>query len=433
MMNVPQRKSASSRYGASIVSLPNAGHIAQSMPAKVRAKQSRSPCFINRLPTELLCVIFVMCGDPNTLFAYPRDERMDPTSLHVRTLSYIHATVILGRVCSWWLTITRGTPQLWTLIDVALPQPCDIAALRLALEYSQGLPLALRINDYMFTPNRLRNVDVCVQFMKVVASSAHRWGEISVIMKHDPPKVCDMMAPLLQLPEDSFVSLRRAMIRLHEDDWEQTTTSRLWEKFHPSPALREVQWFCKHLNAPPNVLHKLTHVGVNSILAGDIMDLLRECPLLEVLQANVNPAEGLLSEKDDGFLFPVPSEPIMLPHLRILILAGMYDWGNFFGGLIASSLDRLEMCVAGVHASPICAMLRRSSARLRTLAFRWIYQESNDEIAALLQSPEMQNLKYFSYDPYTRFRKEPITFNPSHYLPSRDVVYTKTLVQANIA
>ncbi|KAL1731710.1 hypothetical protein EV714DRAFT_271510 [Schizophyllum commune] len=432
-MNVPQRKSASSRYGASIVSLPDAGPIAQSMPTKERAKQSRSPCFINRLPTELLCVIFMMCGDPNTLFAYPRDERMDPTCPDVKTLSYIHATVTLGRVCSLWLTITRGTPQLWTLIDVALPQPRDIAALRLSLKYSQGLPLALRINDYMVTPTRRRNADVCVQFMKVVASAAHRWGEISIIMKYEPPRVCDMMAPLLELPEDAFLSLKRAMLRLHENAWLGSPTVRLWEKFHASPALREVQWYCKRVNAPPSVLHHLTQVGVNKILARDIMGLLQECPRLEVLRANVTPAPDKLPGLDDGRLLPALSAPIMLPHLRVLILSGMYDWTNFFGGLTAPRLHRLEMCVAGVQASPLCAMLRRSSAQLRTLAFRWPYEQSNDDIAALLQSAEMCSLTCFCYDPYTEPGEEPNPFDPSLYLPPRGVMYAKTLVQANMA
>ncbi|KAL1676236.1 hypothetical protein EV122DRAFT_216831, partial [Schizophyllum commune] len=429
----PQRKSASSRYGASIVSLPDAGPIAQSMPTKERAKQSRSPCFINRLPTELLCVIFMMCGDPNTLFAYPRDERMDPTSLHVRTLSYIHATVMLGRVCSWWLTITRGTPQLWTLIDVALPQPCDIAALRLALEYSQAVPLALRINDYMFTPNRRRNTEVCVQFMKLVASSAHRWGEISIIMKYEPPKVCDMMAPLLELPKDSFVSLRRAMLRLHGGAWEGSPTVRLWEKFHASPALREVQWYCQRVRAPPSLLHQLTQVGVNNIMAGEIMGLLQECPQLEVLRANVRPAPDKLPGLDDGRLFPVLLTPVLLPHLRTLILSGMYDWTNFFGGLTAPRLQELQMCVAGIQASPVCAMLRRSSAHLRTLAFRWLYQESNGDIVTLLQSPEMDHLTCFCHDPYTEVGEEPDPFDPSLYLPPRTIMYAKTLVQAGMA
>ncbi|KAI5885370.1 uncharacterized protein SCHCODRAFT_02593878 [Schizophyllum commune H4-8] len=429
MMDNPLENSTRSRYGASIVSLPATGGVEQSMPTNVRAKQSLSPCVINRLPTELLCTIFMMCGDPNGLFAYPRDERMDPTSTSVRTLSYIQATVKLGRVCSLWFTVTRGTPQLWTVIDVALPQPCDVAALRLGLKHSQGVPLALRINDYMFTPSRLRNTKVCVQFMELVASSAHRWGEISIIMKYEPPTVCEMMAPLLELPEDSFVSLKRAMLRLHGGAWEGSPTVRLWTKFHASPTIREVQWYCQRFSAPPSLLHRLTHVGVNSIMAGEIMGLLQECPQLEVLRANVKPAPDKFPGLDDGRLFPKLPTPVMLLHLRTLILSGMYDWTNFFGGLTAPRLDQLQMCVAGIQASPLCAMLRRSSARLRTLAFRWLYHESNDDIAALLQSPEMDYLTCFCYDPYTELGEEPDPFDPSLYLPPRAIIYAKTLIR----
>ncbi|KAL1692117.1 hypothetical protein GGG16DRAFT_112439 [Schizophyllum commune] len=387
------------------------------------AMLSPHPCFIHRLPTEVLCAIFLMCGDQNKVFDYTRDERMDSISVHVETTFYIRSTVVIGCICWRWYTITRGCPQLWTMVDVPLPQPRDVAALQLSLKYSQGLPLALRLNDFHYSPKR--DVKACRAFMALIAASADRWKELSIILFETPPTVHDMISPLLSMPHDSFASLERAMLRFYEDDVEDPAASRLWQTFYASPTLRAARWFYVEVDAPPSTLLHLTHVGVEVVSPEHILELVQACPQLQALQAVVLPAEHILAGRDDGYLIPTLSAPIYLPDLRTLTLRGMYDFSQFFNGITAPRISRLEMVIAGVQATPICAMLRRSSASLEMLALRWIYPGSDDEIAGLLQSREIENLKVFRYVPYEGIEREPDRFDPSPYLPPNLVAFTR--------
>ncbi|KAL1754966.1 hypothetical protein FB107DRAFT_214607 [Schizophyllum commune] len=335
-----------------------------------RSRLSPHPCYIHRLPTEVLCAIFLMCGDQNKVFDYPRDERMDSVSVHIETTFYIRYTVIIGSVCWRWYTITRGCPQLWTLVDVSLPQPRDIPALQLCLKYSKGLPLSLRVNDFHDAPTR--RVNVCQKFMALVAASAGRWEEISIILHFKSPTVHDVVSPLLQVADNSFTSVKRAMLRFFADDFEHTHTSRLWQKFYASPTLHVAQWFYIHVNAPSTVLRRLTHVGVEVVPPRAIMALVSACPQLRALQAVVLPSDKLAVGKNDGHLIQTLPAPVHLPHLRALTLRGMYDWTRFFDGITAPNIRRLEMVIAGLQANPIRAMLSRSSARLDMLALRWV-------------------------------------------------------------
>ncbi|KAL1692098.1 hypothetical protein GGG16DRAFT_112420 [Schizophyllum commune] len=482
------------------------------MSTKARAKQSRSPCFINRLLTELLCVIFMMCGDSNTLFAYPRDERMDPTCPDVKTLSYIHATatlgprpfsdtkwysipakedgatpgpvfrktkvsphlcfiqrlptellcaifmmcgdpnklfayprneqsdtmasqnkthfyswatITIGYVCSRWFHTTRDCPQLWTMIDMPRPKLWDIFALRLSLKYSANLPLTLRINDYYVTSDEGSGAVACTVFMRFVSAYASRWEEISIVLRS---VTSDIVQPLLEVSRASYSCLRRAMIRFESDGANRSTTTRLWELFYASPLLRTSQWFYTRISASESVLRHITRIGVDNIQPDEIMKLLMACPHLEVLQAVVTPEPSVFVGEDDGYLFPIQSPPIILSRLRFLELRGMHDWSRFFESFATPKIRRLGLSTAGVQAQAISAMLRRSSAHLDALALRQLYSGNDEEVAALLRSHELQLLKVFCYQPYDGpcRRRSPDLFDPSPYLPPAVVLYTKT-------
>ncbi|KAI4523232.1 hypothetical protein K525DRAFT_196896, partial [Schizophyllum commune Loenen D] len=384
------------------------------------------PCFIERLPTELLCAIFMMCGDPNKLFAYPRNEQADKMEFQNRTHFYSRATVTIGNVCSRWYHITCCCPQLWTMIDVPLPQRCDVGALGLSLRYSGNLPLTLRINDYHDTSDDRCNEYACRTFMRSVAASAPRWEEISIVLRRRA-NVSDLVQPLLDGSRASYCCLRRAMIRLESDDADRSTTMRLWELFYTSPVLRIAQWFYARIDAPQIVLHRLTHIGACVIRPEKLMKLLAACPNLEVLQVAVRPAPGINPGKEDGYLFPLISPPVVLSHLRILELSHMWDWSRVFDSVNLPCIRWLRISRAGIQPQAISAMLRRSSARLEVLVLRRLYWGNDDEVAALLQCPELQQLKVFCYHPYDGRcnRRPPDLFDPSPYIPPAVAKYSK--------
>ncbi|KAL1660842.1 hypothetical protein GGF50DRAFT_105965, partial [Schizophyllum commune] len=391
-------------------------------------KLAPHPCYIHRLPTEVLCAIFLMCGDPNELFDYPRDEQTDPHRLHHswRGSFHIRETMIIDRVCWRWHTITRGCPQLWTLIDIPLPHACDVAALKLSLEYSKGLTLTLRLNDFYHTNINTRSVKACRQFMSLIAASAGRWEEISIIVIHEPPSVSDLVKPLLELSRDSFTSLSRAILRFGRTDAGCATASRLWEVFYMSPVLRVVQWSHATPIPPAATFQGLTHVGVDLIYAEEIMGFLRACSQVQVLQAVVKPPPHIYPSRDDGYLIPTLPAPIQLPQLRILMLRGMSDWSNLFGGITPPNLHRLDISMGGLQAEAILIMLKRASARLRALSLQWIYPGHHDDVVTLLRSNELQGLMVLRYYGYDGYDLEPDHFDPSPYLPPHLHSLTKT-------
>ncbi|TRM70491.1 hypothetical protein BD626DRAFT_591723, partial [Schizophyllum amplum] len=367
----------------SFAPVPARWQLAPPGPAHNRAwTRSRNiiPRGIQRLPPELLCAIFMMCGEPNDTFDYPRDDFMQSRDnfRNCRTPLYSRMTVLLGHVCSHWFAVTRGCPLLWTLVDVPLPQLCDVVNLKLALKFSSGLPLRLRLDDNHYTPPL----------------------NISIILKYEPGNVADIVEPLCVLSRITFTCLKRATIHLETDDKHASVTSRLWQLFYSSPALRTVQVFDVGIHAPLSTLRQLTHIGVTAIRPDKIMALLQACPQLEVLQAVVQPAPGIFPGKNDGYLISSVTVPIILPHLRMMMLRGMSDWTNFFNGLVVPRLARIDLSVARVQACAIQHMLQRSHARLCMLALRWLRPGNGDELKALLRCEEMQHLRILRYDPY---------------------------------
>ncbi|TRM55429.1 hypothetical protein BD626DRAFT_526994 [Schizophyllum amplum] len=387
--------------------------------------ERRRVCFFHRLPTELLCAIFILCGKIDDLSAHPRDPRMDPYSICVKVAPYCRTVYFLGRVCARWLSVTRGCPQLWTMVDLPFPQKRDVTVLALCLRYSAGLPMTLHINDNRLYTDRRRNIDACRRFMRMVASNAHRWVGIHIYIRQESPKVSDIFEPLYSLPTGSFASLEHATIRpgwRFIDDSTEAAALRLWDTFYTSSLLRTAHWALVPVRAPAPVLEQLTHVGVHVILAEDVMDLLRACPRLEVFQGTVVPPSNVIPGRNDGYLIPIVTTPIILSHIRILVLSGMYDWTHLFDGLSTPLLDRLEMCNTGIQANTIESMLSRSRAQLVMLALRHTYYGN-----------------IFVYDRYDKAHRdsdvEPEDFDPSPYLPQTiilaDNAYYKLTLPSN--
>ncbi|TRM70492.1 hypothetical protein BD626DRAFT_544813 [Schizophyllum amplum] len=268
--------------------------------------------------------------------------------------------------------------------------------------------------------------------MRLIASTAHRWEEISIILFHEPPKTLDVIQPLLALPRDSFASLKRAMLRF-EHDRRGSAASRLWEMFYASPALRTVQLSYIRMQAPPSILRQLTRLGVNVIGSDEVMDLLRACPQLEIFQAIVQPPSHIFPGIEDGYLIPIVPTPIVLPHLRVLMLSGLYDWSHFFEGLAAPRLDRLDMNQTGIQADAVQGMLQRSCAQLRMLALRSIYAGNDSEIVALLRCDELRHLEILRHVPYEGYDDPPDLFDPSPYLPPGIALVTRAYEEAENA
>ncbi|TRM70419.1 hypothetical protein BD626DRAFT_591569, partial [Schizophyllum amplum] len=403
-------------------------------------------CFIHKLPTELLCAIFLMCGERNHAFDCPRDEYA-----HLRHLNrppqrflYSRASVLLGYVCSRWFAITRGYPRLWTLVDTAIPEAADIVALKACLEYSAKLPLTLRMDDTNSSiPSdgaAVMYATQCQRFMLLVAFAAHRWAEISILWAKGTPKPIIVAGPLLSIPATSFRSLVRATIDFPaEDEGDFSASKCLWKGFSASAALRTVRlrsfksvnFYAEVLGSLP--LQHLTNLGVHIIQPEDIMALLKGCPRLESFSAIVFTATG---SNDGDWIHSRVTKPILLSRLRVLILSGQHTFDNLFRGIMVPLLDRLDLTLTAVHADVIEDMLTRSNAQLRMLSIwqcklsKGVYIAAPDDIKDLLRRAALQQLKIFRY---TRKDVENDLFDPTPHLQQEHIFYTEDYYEGEIA
>ncbi|KAI4527921.1 hypothetical protein K525DRAFT_254576, partial [Schizophyllum commune Loenen D] len=348
---------------------------------------------IDRLPNELLCAIFLLTGDPSPVSGFPRDHDMHDNGLHPFAVRlYSKAAVLLGRVCSRWLHVTRGFPALWTVVDVTFPGARATAILKRCLEYSAGLPLVLWISKSVNPNDDYYGVDP--RFMRLVAANAHRWVEISIQLGDE----CHTLQPLISLPSGSFTALRRARIefmRIHVTD--NSLDTLLWRSFYTSPHLVALDWnrtqYIQYsLSSAP--LRQLTEIGVYSTEPGMLFPIFLNCTALEVLFVHVDWPWG--PEEDNGTI-PLAS-PICLPRLRALALRGPYDWAPLFSALEVPSLNRLDLSHMDIEHVVIEKMLRRSSARLMMLTVYWPAMGQGDNIVALLHSPATHHLQVVRYE-----------------------------------
>ncbi|TRM70429.1 hypothetical protein BD626DRAFT_392188, partial [Schizophyllum amplum] len=355
-------------------------------------------CLFHGLPTELLCAIFMMCGEIDDFSVYPRDPSLDPYLLYPKPIRYSQTTILLGYVCSRWLTVTRGCPQLWTMVDLPFPQRRDVTVLALCLHYSAGLPMTLHIVDDERYPVKDRNLDVWRRFVRIVASAAQRWTGI-------------------------HISIRAKNLR---------ATLRLWDVFYASSALRAVRWhnIVVDVHAHAHTLRHLTYVSVNHILSLHVMELFRACPRLQVFEGTIVPPRSFLFGREADTRVPALATPITLPHLRILMLSGgdMPDLASLFDGLMVPLLDRLDLGTTNMQAHAIECMLKRSSARLFMLTLRHISsgKRNIERIKALLRCPALQQLKIFLYQPY-----HDSDFDLRPCVPPNVVLYTSVYQHAD--
>ncbi|KAL1694931.1 hypothetical protein GGG16DRAFT_46223 [Schizophyllum commune] len=319
------------------------------------------------------------------------------------------------------------------MVDVDTPEPCDVANLRRCIWYSNGLPLTLRMHERSPMPPRDYSPtrQACREFMRTVASVSFLWEEISILQASGPLSLEEQLEPLLAVCPGAYRRLRRATIWCWGSN-ASPSACRLWEVFFASPSIRTAQWFSVALHVPPHVLSTLTHIGANNIPPEKILDMLRSCPQVEVFQ--VTPKRTVQGNYFYMDVFPNLPAPINLPRLRKLMLSHMHIWTNFFSGISAPNLDRLDIAFSGIQASAIESMLKRSHAQLSMLALRCLYLGTASECATLLRSPALRHLRVLSHEvPLDDEDGVTEDFDPIHVLPPQSILITNDFEYAEHA
>ncbi|KAL1711826.1 hypothetical protein EV715DRAFT_278331 [Schizophyllum commune] len=269
--------------------------------------------YIDRLPNEILCAIFLICGDPSPASIFPRDYDMHAYDMEAhRVKPYSGSVALLGRVCARWYAVTRGSPTLWTVVDVAYPTREATSVLKLCLKHSAGLPLSLWISNSLRPDARAKGVDP--HFMALVAANASRWTELSIELRDE----VFVLQTLTTLPSGAFSSLRRARIKFYgRKTQESNADTLLLKQFFTSPSLDCVDltrtgYIETGLAFAP--LHQLTSLGMHRAKPDMVSTVLRNCTSLELLYIRIEPfAFGRAGNVPLSIPFPS-----CLPRLRVL-------------------------------------------------------------------------------------------------------------------
>ncbi|KAL1749278.1 hypothetical protein HDZ31DRAFT_59562 [Schizophyllum fasciatum] len=340
--------------------------------ARGDAKLLPRPCFIHRLPNELLCAIFILCGDPSARFVYPRDQNMHAVDIHcLKAHHYIRGAMIIRYVCSRWKTVASNYPAMWTMFDVSDLQKRDIQGLQLCILHHKALPLVFQYEEDFGEP--VKRPAVRQKIFQLLAQSASHWEELSIII-HD---VADEFHPLVSVRSDKFSSLVRMSLVIGGKGYNtRPPPARIWRHLLSVPSLRSVELWdnpANDLHIVPGWLKRITHLGLQKIPPAHFMNILHPDAIWD---AGLN----------------------------------VYDW------LDAPALDRLEVqCSDGVQAQPLIRMLVCSSAHLSMLTlFAVSPRRDGGDITSLLLT-------------------EPDYYDPRRFLPSDACSLFTTFEKAEVA
>ncbi|KAL1726723.1 hypothetical protein EV714DRAFT_287055 [Schizophyllum commune] len=343
-----------------------------------------------------------------------------------RVKPYSKSVALLGRVCARWYAVTRGSPTLWTVVDVAYPTREATSVLKLCLKHSAGLPLSLWISNSLEPDARAKGVDP--HFITLVAANASRWTEISIELRDE----FFALQTLTTLPSGAFSSLRRARIKFYGRKTQESNADTLLLKlFFTSPSLDCVDltrtgYIETGLAFAP--LHQLTSLGMHRAKPDMVPTVLRNCTNLELLYIRIEPFAFGRAE-NVPLSIPFPS---CLPRLRVLFLCGPIDWTPLWTSLTVPALDRLDISHTDIPHTQIERMLVRSSARMRMLAINCPELGQTDGALALIRSTPLRGLRILRYSishPGASMMGWEDTFDMRPFIPSQ-VVFAADAVQA---
>uniref|UniRef100_D8QKR8 Uncharacterized protein n=1 Tax=Schizophyllum commune (strain H4-8 / FGSC 9210) TaxID=578458 RepID=D8QKR8_SCHCM len=393
-------------------------------PSGPHYEHTPSTCHIAQLPPELLSAIFMMCGDPNILMGFPREDVAGYAFTHEKA-------IILGHVCQRWYAITRGDPRLWTLVDIAAPKRSDLFVLDFCLQHSGSLPLSLEL-DLLDRPNgllrkKLDTEGVLVPLMRIVAMNARRWESISMIIATEH----GLIAPLLSVFPGGFSSLRRASVEAYPvGSFLGDPIVMLHELFYTSPHLQAINWWTNPsvLAASQCRMENLSQIGVHlEHNATEVLTVLERCTRLQVLSARFDDVSGSTPRLRTR-------KVVHAPHLHTLMLGSeKYDFGWMYDHLELPGLRRLDVTPLTFHGKDIERMLTRSGAQLQML--NWVHPKIGhlEDTIGLLHSPPLNSLRVFRYLANRNRRDEEAFAAVAQVVPPHVRVYTECCYEAEAA
>ncbi|KAG8929976.1 hypothetical protein FRC01_003453 [Tulasnella sp. 417] len=231
---------------------------------------------IHHLPPELLCEVFK----------------------HARRKKKYRGLLAIRSVCKYWMEIVDSSPEFWTFVSSIHSEN----RLDMILQRSKNQLLSIEYDDEVWSDEPRVSIESLTRFLERVTPLADRWKSLDYMASPN--------ADHNQIFDLQFRNLEVLEIRT------DAVPSIYIPSFH-APKLRYVElWGCYVDWGSLSDLRVFMITGSSSGPGiNETYLLLNACPRLEMFEIR-----GAYASPADDSISDLPSTPILLPHLKNLIL-----------------------------------------------------------------------------------------------------------------
>ncbi|KAL0945395.1 hypothetical protein HGRIS_000889 [Hohenbuehelia grisea] len=300
-----------------------------------------TPSFIQEMPVEILCDIFMLC----------HLEERDNASTESRG-----ARVIISHVCRRWRHVALCMPLLWSRISATMPTEHCLPRVETYLDRSALCPLSIRIfGDAIDTTWTERLISSCLEH-------SHRWRSIRLTLSNS----FQTSIPIL-VGQSSFPNLE--VLDLSLRGWDKQSGESLLNTFSEEAHIARLswEWISEISFASLPFVSRLTHLNISGLITfSDAYHILSQCSNATVIN---------LSQVNDPE--PLTALPLLtMPKLQALSLTALRPCDSLYNCINAPDLKTLTIqhYFGGLLRTrdwePIGSFLVRSGCKLNALEFR---------------------------------------------------------------
>ena len=326
---------------------------------------------VHKLPPEILAEVFLHAADGSSV-AWPRGNGSD-----------VEMPLLLGRICSYWRTVTHALPLLWSKIRLDIPPGLEN---RSAGSFKAACAAVHDLVDMCLSRsgNALLSFSITADgppeliepILQAFVKHSSRWRDVSIDLAQ-----LSRYHKFLMIAKNNVPKLYRLHLGTSVKD---TLAPDILDAFEISPSLKELS--ISHLTRPFHILcvpwAQLTHLTSK-------MSTFREGEFSEILRHATSLVE--FSTEGERILEVTSSQPVLLRHLEKLAIVNKGSYiTKSFQFFTAPNLKELYLhAITPFNPEQTIAMLTRSNCKLTHLTIHSSQEvdtvwEENFGIARLL-------------------------------------------------
>ena len=303
---------------------------------------------IRKIPPEILAEIFLRAADGDGV-VWPRKNGV------------VDMAFLLGRICSYWRTISHSLPLLWSNIRLDIPHAPEsrsarsLKATHAAVNELVEMCLSRSGNSLLsFSITADGPPELIVDILHSFVKHSSRWRDVSIDLAQ-----LSRYHQILMPAKGNVPNLHRLHLGASIQD---TLAPNALDAFKVSPSLKRLS--ISHLTRPFHILHvpwaQLTHLTSK-------MSTFREGEFSQILRHATSLVE--FSTEGERILEVTSSQPVLLPHLQKLAIINKSSYiTKSFQFFTAPNLKELYLhAITPFNPEQTIAMLTRSNCQLTHL------------------------------------------------------------------